>query len=65
MEESKDCDSEQHGKDDKTYNFRSTSTREKIEMKKRWKEDNVNSEPAQEKSTDINNRCMSSMQKTH
>ena len=56
MEESKDCDSEQHGKDDKTYNFRSTSTREKIEMKTRGKEGNINSELAQEESTDINNR---------
>ena len=56
VEESNDSDSEQQGKDDKTYNFRSTSTREKIEMKKRGKEDNINSELAQEKSTDINNR---------
>ena len=43
-----DNDSEQQGKDDKTYNFRSTSTRAKIETKKRWKEDNLNSELAQE-----------------
>ena len=56
MEESQDSDSEQQGEDDKTYNFGSFSTREKIEMKKRGKEDNINSELAQEKSTDINNR---------
>ena len=43
-----DNDSEQQGKDDKTYNFRSTSTRAKIETKKMWKEDNLNSELAQE-----------------
>ena len=41
-------DSEQQGKYDKTYNFRSTSTRAKIETKKRGKEDNINSEQAQE-----------------
>ena len=31
VEEPKYSDSEQQGKDDKTYNFRSTSTRAKIE----------------------------------
>ena len=56
VEESKDSDREQQGKDDKAYNFRSAGTREKIEMKKKGKEDNTNSELAQEKSTDINNR---------
>ena len=56
VEESKDSDSEQQGEDDKTYTFKSFSTREKIEMKKRGKEDNINSELAQEKSTDIKNR---------
>ena len=43
-----DNDSEQQGKDGKTYNFRSTSTGAKLETKKRWKEDNLNSELAQE-----------------
>ena len=47
VEESKDGDSEQQGKDDKTCNFRSASTREKIEMKKRMKEDNIDSELTQ------------------
>ena len=46
-------DSEQQGKDDKTYNFRTTSTRAKIETKKRGKEDNINSELAQEENSDI------------
>ena len=49
-------DSEQQGKDDKTYNFRTTSTRAKIETKKRGKEDNINSELAQEENSDISNR---------
>ena len=48
-------DSEQQGKDDKTYNFGSTSTRAKIETKKRGKEDNINSELAQEENSDISN----------
>ena len=47
VEESKDGDSEQQGEDDKTCNFRSASTREKIEMKKRMKEDNIDSELTQ------------------
>ena len=41
---------------DKTYNFRSTSTRAKIETKKSGKEDNINSELAQEDNSDISNR---------
>ena len=59
-----DSDGEQQGKDGKIYKFRSTSTRAKIEAKKRGKEDNINSELAQEKNSDINNRdrCMSIMQ---
>ena len=59
-----DSDGEQQGKDGKIYKFRSTSTRAKIEAKKRGKEDNTNSELAQEKNSDINNRdrCMSIMQ---
>ena len=55
VEEAKDSDSEQQDEDNKTYNFRSTHTREKIEMKKRGKQDNINSELTQEKSSDINN----------
>ena len=55
-EKLKYSDSEQQGKDDKTYNFRSTSTRAKIETKKRGKEDNINSELAQEENSDISNR---------
>ena len=39
---------------DKTYNVRSSSTRAKIE--KRGKEDNINSELAQEENSDISNR---------
>ena len=56
MEEPKYSDCEQQDKDDKTYNFRSTSTRAKIEIKKRGKEDNINSELAQEENSDISNR---------
>ena len=57
MEEPKYSDSEQQGKANKTYNFRSTSTRAlQIETKKRGKEDNINSEQAQEESSDISNR---------
>ena len=56
MEESKYSDSEQQGKDDKAYNFRNTSTRAKIEPEKRGKEDNINSELAQEENSDISNR---------
>ena len=48
MEETKYSDNEQQGKDDKTYNFRSTSTRAKIETKKRLKEGNINSELVQQ-----------------
>ena len=39
-EEPKYSDSEQQGKDNKTYNFRSTSRRAKIETKKIGEEDN-------------------------
>ena len=49
-------DGEQQSKDDKTYNFKSTSARAKIETKKRGKEDNVNSELAQGGNSDISNR---------
>ena len=56
MEESKYSDSEQQGKDDKAYNFRNTRTRAKIEPEKRGKEDNINSELAQEENSDISNR---------
>ena len=56
MEEPKYGDSEEQGEYDKTYNFRSTSTRAKTETKKRGKEDNIISELAQKKNTDINNR---------
>ena len=38
-EKPKYSDSEQQGKEGKTYNFRSTSTRAKIETKTRGKED--------------------------
>ena len=55
-EKTKYSDSEQQGKDNKTYKFRSTSTRAKIETKKRGKEDNINSELAQEENSDIINR---------
>ena len=55
-EKPKCSDGEQQSKDDKTYNFRSTSTRAKIETKKRGKEDNINSELAQEENSDISNR---------
>ena len=44
VEEPKFSDNEQQGKDNKTYNFRSTSTRAKIETEKSEKEDNRNSE---------------------
>ena len=40
-EEPKYSDSEQQGKDNKTYNFRSTSTSAKIETKKMGEEDNT------------------------
>ena len=59
MEEPKYSDSEQQGKDDKTYNFRSTSTRANIEILKilkRGEKDNINSELAQEENSDISNR---------
>ena len=49
VEEPNYSDSEQQGKDGKIYNFRSTSTRVKIETKKKGKEDNINSELTQEK----------------
>ena len=55
-EEPKYSDSEQQGEDSKTYNFRSTSTRAKIETEKKGKENNINSELAQEKNSDISNR---------
>ena len=56
MQEPKYSDSELQGKDNKTCNFRSASTRAKNETKKRGKEDNMNSELAQEKNSDISNR---------
>ena len=56
MEKPNYSDSEQQGGEDETYNFRSTSTREKIGTKKIGKEDNINSELAQKSNTDINNR---------
>ena len=56
MEEPKYSDSEQQGKDNKTYKFRSTSTRAKIETKKRGKEDKIKSELAQQENLDISNR---------
>ena len=56
MEEPKYSDSEQQGKDHKTYNFRSTSTSVKIETKKMGGKDNINSELAQEENSDISNR---------
>ena len=61
VEEPKYSDSEQQVEDGKTYNVRSTSTREKIETKKKQKEDNINSELAKEKNTDINNRDVCSL----
>ena len=66
MEEPKYNVSEQQVKDDKSYNFRSTSTRAKIETKKGRKEDNIDSGLTQEENSDISNRdvrCMSIMQK--
>ena len=66
MEEPKYNVSEQQVKDDKSYNFRSTSTRTKIETKKRRKEDNIDSGLTQEENSDISNRDvrgMSIMQK--
>ena len=48
MEGLKNCYSE--------HNFRSTSTRAKLETKKREKEDNINFELAHEKNSEINNR---------
>ena len=56
MEKPKYSDSEQPGKEGKTYNFRYTSTRAKIDPKKTGKEDNINSELAQEENSDISNR---------
>ena len=56
VEEPKYSDSEQQGEDDKTYSFRSASTRETVETKKRVKEDSISSELTQEKNTGINNR---------
>ena len=66
MEEPKYNVSEQQVRDDKSYNFRSTSTRAKIETKKRRKEDNIDSGLTQEENSDISNRdvrCMPIMQK--
>ena len=57
MEEPKYSDSEQQGKDNKTYNFRYTSTRAKIETKKRGKGRQHKFMP-QEKSSDINDTDM-------
>ena len=47
MEEPKERDSEQKGGNNRTYNFRSVSTRAKIETKERGKDDNINPEIAQ------------------
>ena len=55
VEEPKYSDSEQQGKDNKTYNFRYTSTRAKIETKKRGK-GIQHKFMAQENSSDINDR---------
>ena len=55
MEEPKQSGSEQKGKNDKTYNFRNTSTRAKLETKNREKEDNIYSELPQYKNSD--NAC--------
>ena len=52
MKEPKYSDSDQQGEYNKTYNFRSTSARPKIETKKR----SLNSKLAQEKNSDVNNR---------
>ena len=52
MEEPKYSGSEQKGKNDKTYNFRNTSTRAKLETKNREKEDNIYSELPQDKNSD-------------
>ena len=59
MEETKYSDREQQGKDDKTYNFRSTNTRAKIETKKRVKECNINSELVQQENSGISNEDVS------
>ena len=55
MEEPNFIDAEQQNEDGKTNNFRSTSTRAKIETKNSRKEDNINSALAQEKNSDLNN----------
>ena len=55
MEEPNFIDGEQQNEDGKTNNFRSTSTRAKIETKNSRKEDNINSALAQEKNSDLNN----------
>ena len=55
-EKPKYSDSEQQGRDGKTYNFRSTSTRAKIETKKRAKEDNINSDLTQSENSNISSR---------
>ena len=55
MEEPNFIDGEQQNEDGKTYNFRSTGTRAKIETKNSRKEDNINSALAQEKNSDLNN----------
>ena len=60
-ERPKYSDSEQQGRDDKTYNSRSTNTRAKIEIKKRGKEGNIHSELAQEENSDISNRDVCSL----
>ena len=56
MEEPKYSGSEQKGKNDKTYNFRNTSTRAKLETKNREKEDKIDSELPQDKNSDMSNR---------
>ena len=56
LEEPKYSDNEQQGEKNKSYNFRSSSTRAKTETKNRGKEENTNSELAQKKNSGINNR---------
>ena len=50
MKEPKYSDNDQSGEYNKTYNFRRTSTRPKIETKKRG----LNSKLTQEKNSDVN-----------
>ena len=55
-EEPKYSDSEKKRKTNRSYNFRSTSARAKIENKKKGIEGNTNPELTQQKNSDINNR---------